>query len=131
MKKMLQLVSQPKEQEEFLRKVVDKSEVELFATFKSPMKQLFLKSLGRRLQEGKHYLPTVTQRFLGWSTELVQTAYNELAIAVDNVASFVEYIKAVKKHAALLVMQRTSEVIMGHHLSREQWIYISPDDQMS
>jgi dynein heavy chain len=122
-----------REQEDFLRTLVEKSDVGLFNIITKEMKQLFMKSPGRCLSLIRQQIPTVIQRFLTDFGNNVSKAFAELTAATVDVRTFVDYIYAVASHsAAMPILQIRAEVIRGFQaLASEQAIPVATEDLMN
>jgi len=120
------------QQEQYLRSIVEKSEVGIYSVIMLEMKKTVLISPIRCLSMIKQQIPVVAKRYLNEFEKTIRLAYKQLTVFVDSVQSFVEYIKAVEKYSKdIKSMQTMGETIRGiFQLANEQGVYIPTDSQL-
>ncbi|EAY17883.1 Dynein heavy chain family protein [Trichomonas vaginalis G3] len=110
-------IKELKDQEDFISKIEEVYDTGLYECNISGMKELFMKSPSKCLNEIQRALKTISHKFLVKYNERVREAYHELSLQTDNVGQFVGYLNAVKKNQETVrELYNLSDAIRDMHL---------------
>ena len=119
------------QQNEFLSKIEEKSDVGLFCQFAKEMKHLFQRSPANCLNQIKGALPTITRKLLDEFSEKVQVSHEQLTAPIDDVASFVRYLIAAEKYSNEQndFTQKAESIRDFYQLASELCVTIQSDEE--